>query len=172
MLEQIKQPPRNHGITLIEVMIVVAIIAIIAAIASPSFRDMLARNQLNGFTQELQQDLQFARSEAVAKNATITLSSIPTTSSIPPLPDPNQPVVTGYGIFFGSTTIKTVTLPTPISLTAGNADIEPLRGLVTGTGSWTISSTRTSAQLTVRINPIGRVSVCAPTGAWGGHLSC
>ena len=55
----------NKGLTLIELLIVIAIIAILAALAAPSFRDLIRRQQVNGETNILFSLIYLARSEAI-----------------------------------------------------------------------------------------------------------
>lgn len=60
--------PASRGVTVVELMVVVIVAAIIVAIAVPSMRDFLARQRVAAINAELVTDLQFARSEAVARN--------------------------------------------------------------------------------------------------------
>lgn len=64
---------RIAGMTLIELMIVLAVMAVLLALAVPSFVDMTQRNrvasEINGFVG----DLQFARAEAIKKGFPITI---------------------------------------------------------------------------------------------------
>lgn len=55
---------RNHGFTLVELMVTVAILAILATIAFPSFQASLRSNRLATTTNELVAGLSLARSEA------------------------------------------------------------------------------------------------------------
>jgi Tfp pilus assembly protein FimT len=55
-------------VTVIEMMVVVVVAAIILALAAPSLREFLARQRVAAVNAELVTDLQFARSEAVARN--------------------------------------------------------------------------------------------------------
>lgn len=65
-------PLQNRsGFTLIELMITIAVLAILAAIALPSFKSTLERRQIIGAAENLQTDLQYARSEAIKQNQTI-----------------------------------------------------------------------------------------------------
>lgn len=63
----------QRGVTLIEVMMVLAIAAIILAAAVPNFREFVARNRLDSAAQDLLASLQLARSEATRRGAQITL---------------------------------------------------------------------------------------------------
>ncbi len=59
------------GINLIELLIVLAIVAVLAKVAVPSFIDFLRVSQVTGATQTLYYTLQYARSEAIKRNATV-----------------------------------------------------------------------------------------------------
>jgi len=63
----------QRGVTLIEVMMVLAIAAIILAAAVPNFREFVARNRLDSAAQDLLASLQLARSEATRRGAQVTL---------------------------------------------------------------------------------------------------
>ena len=65
------QPQR--GFTLVELMTVIVIAGVLATLALPTFRDMLERRRLEGQTNELVTDLQYAQSEAVARNRNVVL---------------------------------------------------------------------------------------------------
>lgn len=58
---------RSAGVTLIELLVVVALIGAILVLAAPAFKDMILMQRLRGINSELVTDLQFARSEAVAR---------------------------------------------------------------------------------------------------------
>ena len=57
----------SRGFTLVELMIVVAIAALLLLLAAPSFQDMILKQRLRGINAQLITDLQFARTEAVAR---------------------------------------------------------------------------------------------------------
>jgi type IV fimbrial biogenesis protein FimT len=63
----------QRGVTLIEVMVVLGIAAILLAFAVPGFREFVARNRLDGASQDLLASLQLARSEATRRGAQVTM---------------------------------------------------------------------------------------------------
>ena len=62
-----------HGFTLIELMVTVSVLAILLALAWPSFTALINNNRLAAQTNELVASLQLAKSEAVRRNARITV---------------------------------------------------------------------------------------------------
>lgn len=55
----------QHGLTLIELMVVLAIAAILAFLAVPSFTSMIRSNAISGSVNTFMSDMRYARSEAV-----------------------------------------------------------------------------------------------------------
>ncbi len=68
---KLRQP--QGGFTIVELMTVIVIAGVLATLAIPSFRDMLERRRLEGQANELVTDLQYARSEAAARNLNVLL---------------------------------------------------------------------------------------------------
>jgi len=67
--------PRLHGFTLVELMVALAILAILLAIAAPSYRDFVVDSRMRGEANEFLTGLNFTRSEAVKRNATVSICS-------------------------------------------------------------------------------------------------
>jgi type IV fimbrial biogenesis protein FimT len=64
---------RSAGFTLVEMMIAVVIVAIMLAIGVPSFRTFIHNAQIRTAAESMQAGLQLARSEALRRNARVTL---------------------------------------------------------------------------------------------------
>lgn len=153
---------RANGFTLVELMITVVVLAVLALVAIPAFQEVLAKRRLEGVANELSADLQYARTQAVADNTTVTLTTTSTTS---------------YTIT-GNQTYKTVTLGQGSTVTNGvTIAFLPLRGCTNATCSAPdvsidIANSGTTSTLQVRVNNMGRVQLCTPGGSFGGYSTC
>jgi len=65
---------RNRGFTLMELLVTLAVVAIVASLAVPSFQNMIATQRVRSAANDLVASLNFARSEAVKRNATVTMT--------------------------------------------------------------------------------------------------
>src|SRR5687768_1296058 len=64
----------ERGITLIEALVVIAVLAVLTMIAIPSFSEVLAKKKVESALTELTTDLSFARSEAVSRNTSVSMT--------------------------------------------------------------------------------------------------
>lgn len=149
---------RARGLTIIELMIVIALIAIVLTVAIPSFRDILERRRLEGVANELAIDLQYARTEAVSRQANVVLQTAA---------DGLSYTITGIPL------AKTVQLPTGVTVTANvTRTYEGFRGTAGGDATIDIASTNTAGQLRITSNFMGRVQMCSPSGSLKGYATC
>lgn len=63
----------QRGLTLAELMVVVAVSGILLGIGIPSFQGLMAQHRATSAANQLQSSLQFARSTAVAQGRTVTV---------------------------------------------------------------------------------------------------
>lgn len=66
---------QSKGFTLIELMVTLVILGIFAAIAVPSMSNLIESNRVQGATEELLSQLQYARGEAVIRNRVVTVEN-------------------------------------------------------------------------------------------------
>lgn len=66
----------QRGVNLLELMIVIAILAVVASVAVPSYSQMVASNAVRSAASELHISLIQARSEAVKRNAVVSLAPV------------------------------------------------------------------------------------------------
>lgn len=63
----------QRGFTLIEAMITITVMLVLITVAVPSFRDVTHRSQLRSAANDLVASVHFARSEAIKRNAPVTM---------------------------------------------------------------------------------------------------
>lgn len=163
---------RRRGFTTIELMVVVAIIVILVTLAGPSFIDLFARKRLEGVAQELSTDIQYSRSESVARNVPLSITFVDSTcyvihessltvSNCDASSDPRQLKVVAF-----ARDVSAAYSATPTSVT-----FEPLRGSANAF-SITLSSARGSWQMKASISTLGRVELCAVSASVVGFRPC
>ena len=155
----------HSGFTMIELMTVIVIVGILAVLAIPAFGEQLARRRLEGVATDLATDLQFARSQAVAKGLIHRIRTTSTTTYvIDHLDAGGTPVVP---------VDKTVLLPA--NITIGNGIVvayDSMRGADSSAQTLALASTQTSATMQVDVNLMGRANLCSPSGSLKGYPQC
>ncbi len=69
-------PPQfARGFTLVEMLVVITIVLVLAALAGPAFRELIASQRVQAAAMDLFTGLVRARSEAIKKNADVTIAS-------------------------------------------------------------------------------------------------
>lgn len=148
---------RNSGFTMIELMVIIAIVGILVAVAAPSFTESMARRSLEGTANELSADLQYTKSQAASINAAVSM----VTSAH------------GYTVSSASATFKTIVLDSKITLTSPlTVSFDPYRDFANAAIAITLTHTKTSAQLQVKVDAMGRIQMCSPSGSFGGYVPC
>jgi type IV fimbrial biogenesis protein FimT len=64
---------RDHGFTLVEMMVTVAIVVVVAGLGMPSFLHLLARHEIAAQADELQDAVRVGRSEAMKRGGPVVL---------------------------------------------------------------------------------------------------
>ena len=72
------RPTKSGGFTLVELVTVVTIVGVLGAIIAPTFRDFIIQQRIRNAGYELMSDLVFARSEAVKRNQSVTITKAST----------------------------------------------------------------------------------------------
>lgn len=172
-----RRAARTHGLTLVELVIVLALLAVVATLAAPSFSAFLAKRRVEGIFAELITDLQYARSEAVQRNedvhviigpscyfihtATASGGACTATTITPP----------GTGV-----TLKRVHLndsPTiAIAPTPSLISFEAVRGAATAPGTVNVNNSVGNLQLRTVVTAVGRVHTCSPNASVSGYGTC
>ncbi|MCB5190745.1 GspH/FimT family pseudopilin [Methylobacillus arboreus] len=65
---------RQHGFTLVELVVTLTLMAILLAVAVPSFREMLLNFQIRAAAEGLNTGLQLARAEAIRRNTNVVFT--------------------------------------------------------------------------------------------------
>ncbi|MBA2722881.1 MAG: GspH/FimT family pseudopilin [Methylibium sp.] len=173
----------QRGLTLIEASFVLAIAAILTTSAVAGFGDLRQRRQIEGVAAELASDLQFVRSEAVARNQRLqfSFSTLPTGASCYVIHTGPELACTcaadGAAECVGAAEpIKAVQAPAGIGVTvkdkpSASMGYDPVRGTTSPTATINIARPQ-GASLRHVVNILGRVRTCSPAGGLPGYRPC
>ncbi len=175
-----------RGFTLVELMIVIAVMAILLVLAAPSMYDFILLQRLKSINAQVVTDIQFARSEAAARNLNVRFRL--TTNAD----------VTCYILYTGADRacdctvspvcaapseqeIRTVQVPRSLQVTVTRLTdmseffFDPVTGAMSPTATDAIrdpgdpffidSAIDTARKLRTVVKASGRPSVCAPPGS-------
>jgi len=172
----------QRGLTLVETAIVVALTAIVAATAAPSLAGFIDARRLDGAASRLAADIQFVRSEAIARNRALRLSFHTTANASTcwvihtgpaaqcECSDDGAAVCNG-----GAAAIKAAVLPAgervALAANVGSIVFDPLHGTSTPTGTLRLLAPGGRAIHYV-VNVVGRVRSCSPGAAVLGYRAC
>lgn len=152
------------GFTLTELMITVAIAAILATIAVPSFNEAMLGSKLNTLANNFVASAQLARSEAIKRNAAVTLCASSNGSTCTGAWGDGWVVRAGGAVIF-----RQIALPTGFRL---SGDVTSIVFQPTGVGATSAKLTLCRAtptigsqQRTVTVSATGRPGVAKVTGA-------
>lgn len=169
------------GLTLVELLVAIMLAVVAVATTAPDFTELLRRRRAEGLAAEVAADLQFVRSEAVARNRSIRVTF------------EQAGDLTCYVIHVGSigsctclagahahcssgaSEIKTQFFPgghePGVRANVGSIVYDPVFGTVSPTTTIRIGWSDRPAVHHV-INIMGRVRTCAPPGGLRGYPSC
>ena len=143
------------GITLVELLIVIAIAAILASLAGPSFSDFINRTRQNSVVSQLVSDLNRARSEAIKRNTPVLLCERATDTAC----GNTNNLQSGWLVCVGSTACDTplsvhAALPATLTLNGDASKVQFRPNGSSGFGSVTLTAGGTGLA-----NKISQVSV-------------
>ena len=79
---------RSAGFTLMELLVVIAIIAVLSVLAIPSYKSVTAQDRMASELNDLNGDIELARSAAIKQGVTVTICASATTGINPPATNP------------------------------------------------------------------------------------
>lgn len=164
---------KNHkGVTLLELLIVIAIVGIIAALGMPSYQRLIERNRLKEAVESFKSDVMLARTEAIKRSQNILINrttgnagtwcyglSTKAACSCVQTSDAAADyceIKRVPGADFSFTNMA--------AAAANNSTFNFRRGTI---GSDGVTFTTTIYSARVVFNNVGRVRICTPSGATG-----
>lgn len=176
-----QEKKRRRGITLVETCMVLAVLGVLASTAVPGLQRLLEGRRLQGAAVQLAADIQFVRTEAIARNRAIRLSvqragaqscyvahtggagecrcldAEPATCT-----DGAEPI---KAVHFGAGS------GTAVRSNVGSIVFDPLHGTSTPTGTLRLVAA-SGREVHHVVNLMGRVRSCSPGAAVAGYVRC
>jgi type IV fimbrial biogenesis protein FimT len=97
---------RSHGFTLIELLVVLTVLGIMLGIGIPSFKNFTANQRVKSASYELSTSLLYARSEAIKRNTSLTVT-----------PASGTDWTTGWSVAVSGTILQTQPSLTGVTIT-------------------------------------------------------
>lgn len=171
------------GLTVIEMMVVVAVVAVILGLAAPSLYGFLARQRVKSVNAELVNDIQYARSEAIARRTPVRITF---RSDAPDLTCYTIHTIGTAGLCdcrtapgsacIGYVELKTVQVPrsTTVTVVAPQGDVlfSETQGISNREDFRIGVESTISGRLRTATNLAGRPQVCSPDGSISGVATC
>lgn len=164
------------GFTLIELMLTIVILTILLAIAVPAFTDIASKNRLKAAAERWSTEIDFARSQAIARNQEVRVNFATGASWCLGLDDdlsdacdcaatPGQCTIDGRQQVVTATDFETIEVQS--STLPDNAFVfDQVRGMLddpADTGQLVFQNAA-NQQVALTLSPLGRPSLCNPTG--------
>lgn len=178
------QPSRRssqRGVTLIETLSGLAVVSVTVGLAAPALDALRQRMELHGAAAQIETDLQFARSEAVARSRTVRMTlheSIGGSCTIVhtgPAAACSCAGAAGASCGAAGEVLRSMWLPADgrvrIRSAVRSVTFDPVKGTVTPTATLRIES-RDGRALHQVVNLLGRVRTCSPGGKLPGERTC
>jgi type IV fimbrial biogenesis protein FimT len=169
------------GVTLVETTVVASIVAIVAGVAVPGFDQAIQRRHLEGAAAQLETDVHYARTLAVAANAPMRISFVSDaggTCYVIHTGAANQCTCnsTGETTCTGDARAdRSVRFATggPVRVASNSRSVlfDPTRGTTTPTATVQVTS-RDGRTIRQVVNIMGRVRSCSPAPGLSGYPAC
>jgi type IV fimbrial biogenesis protein FimT len=142
----------SGGFTIIELLVVIAILAIMAALAGPSMTRLVGQQRLKSAATDLHLAMVKARSEAIKRNANVTVGPIGGSwENGWSIPDPENPAAPELSVRGATSSVAVTTTATEVVF-AGTGRTTP----ATAGASFVFTSTGANASKCLAIDPSGR----------------
>jgi type IV fimbrial biogenesis protein FimT len=171
----------QRGITLVETAATSTVLAVLVATAAPMYQDVMARRSIEGTASQLAIDLQYVRSEAVARNQPLRMSfqtSAGGSCYVIHSGASGECACIGNAVAQCTGTaqeIKTVHFDAgshvQLSSNVGSMLFHPVRGTVSPTGTLRLTGPK-GIEIRHVVNMMGRTRSCSPQGTVRGVPAC
>lgn len=191
---------QQRGLTLIELMVVIAVMAVLVTLVAPSFKRMIDVQRVRSVNAALVTDLQFARSEAASRNRSVFIKFDNTSTTMscyvvlegpgPSHCDCKRPPGTACNGPAEIKEIRTVQVERSLGLAVAipSTQTQLTMGFDPATGRLLIApldvaqespvdflidvSHPSAGAMRTSVAPTGRPSVCSPASTISGVLTC
>jgi len=146
------QPRRSsRGFTIVEIVMVLVLVGVLVSLAGPLFRDFIIQQNIRNVAFELMSDITFARSEAVKRNVSVTISKVGSGTW----------GAGGWKVTDGATTLRQHPAVSPnLTLTMASSSVDfNLNGRASSAANFTIDDTDGKSNIVARcvsVDPAGR----------------